>query len=191
MAQAAPPEPAPTRRLAAAGIISRVSIWFRTYGFDEILDDLLIGAYPLDADDVAMLHWAGVRRVLNLTEDDEYRRGEREVVTAAYRDAGIDEYRLEFIDHGPLSPEGTEATVQEVLRWLDEAVRSYVHCRAGWQRSPAIAAGVVAVRNHLEIEAALEFVQARKPSADPLPHQREDLLRWWRQRDQLDSGAGG
>ena len=90
MAQAAPPEPAPTRRLAAGGIISRVSIWFRTYGFAEILDDLLIGAYPLDADDVAMLHWAGVRRVLNLTEDDEYRRGEREVVTAAYRDAGVE-----------------------------------------------------------------------------------------------------
>ena len=63
--------------------------------------------------------------------------------------------------------------------WLDEGARTYLHCRAGWQRSAAVAAGVVAVRTGREIEAALDYVQRRKPSADPLPHQREDLRRWW------------
>ena len=63
------------------------------------------------------------------------------------------------------------------------AIRTYLHCRAGWQRSAAVAAGIVAVREGMEIEDALAFVQLRKPSADPLPHQREDLRRWWEQRE--------
>src|SRR5437763_15769468 len=60
-----------------------MSTWFRTYGFADVHDDLLIGAYPLDADDVGMLDWLGVRGVVNLVEDTEYRAGEREAVSAA------------------------------------------------------------------------------------------------------------
>ena len=71
--------------------------------------------------------------------------------------------------------------------WLDEGTRTYLHCRAGWQRSAAVAAGVVAVRTGREIDAALAYVQERKPSADPLPHQREDLRGWWAARG--DGGA--
>ncbi len=159
-----------------------MSKWFRTYGFAEILPELLIGAYPLDDEDVVTLNWIGVRRVLNLVADEEYRPGERDAVENAYAQAEIAEYRLDFVDHGALPGEGLEAAVQEVLSWLEADVRSYVHCRAGWQRSPAVAAGVVALRHGLGIDAALEFVEARKPSAEPLPHQREDLRRWWEER---------
>jgi hypothetical protein len=42
-----------------------------------------------------------------------------------------------------------------------------------------VAAGVVALRSGIDIDEALAEVQDRKPSADPLPHQREDLRRWW------------
>jgi predicted protein tyrosine phosphatase len=72
--------------------------------------------------------------------------------------------------------------VVAVNAWLGEGMRVYVHCRAGWQRSAAVAAGVVAMREELDIATALERVQLRKPSADPLPHQREDLQRWWEER---------
>jgi hypothetical protein len=34
----------------------------------------------------------------------------------------------------------------------------------------------------IDVDEALAHVQARKPSADPLPHQREDLRRWWQER---------
>ena len=71
----------------------------------------------------------------------------------------------------------------ELERRLDAGERTYLHCRAGWQRSAAIAAGVVAIRRHLDIEDALLFVQRAKPSADPLDHQREDLRRWWESRN--------
>ena len=156
-----------------------MSRWFRSYGFAAVLDDLLVGAYPLDRDDVDALTDVGIERVLNLTEDDEYRPGDRAAVERALREAGIEERRLSLTDYGGLPPDVLEAAVREVNGWLDDGARTYLHCRAGWQRSAAVAAGVVAVRTGREIDDALAYVQRRKPSADPLPHQRADLRRWW------------
>jgi protein-tyrosine phosphatase len=163
-------------------IAGTVSNWFRTYGFAPVSDDLLIGAYPLDSDDVEMLAFNGVRRVLNLVQDGEYRRGERGEVQRALAANQIEERRLRLVDYGGLDPDAIERAVDEVNGWLDDGERTYVHCRAGWQRSAAIAAGVVALREGIEIDEALARVQSRKPSADPLPHQREDLRRWWSER---------
>jgi protein-tyrosine phosphatase len=159
-----------------------VSHWFRTYGFADLLDGLLVGAYPLDASDVGTLTALGVKRILNLAEDQEYRRGEREVVSDALRSSGIEEHRMSLLDFGGLPLPALEAAVRDVNCWLDAGLRTYVHCRAGWQRSAAVAAAVIAVRQRLDIDEALALVQARKPSADPLPHQREDLRRWWQER---------
>ena len=164
-----------------------VSRWFRSYGFADVLDDLIVGAYPLDDDDVATLARLGVRHVLNLSEDSEYRPGDRQAVERALRAAGIEERRLGLTDYGGLPPEALETAVQEVGAWLEEGERAYVHCRAGWQRSAAVAAGVVAVHTGRDIEDALDYVERRKSSANPLPHQREDLRRWWAARG--DSGA--
>jgi hypothetical protein len=160
-------------------MIRVVSSWFRTYGYAEVLDGLVIGAYPLDASDVGMLGWIRIERILNLVEDEEYRRGERAAVEAALGKAGIEEYRLDLVDYGGLSAEQLEGAIQQVSGWLEQGIRSYVHCRAGWQRSAAVAAGVVALRENLDIDDALVLVQSRKPSADPLPHQRADLRSWW------------
>lgn len=163
-------------------IASTLSNWFRSYGFARVYDEFLIGAYPLDSDDVEMLAFNGVRRVLNLVEDGEYRRGERDAVQRALASNQIEETRLRLVDYGGLDTEAIEQAVQEINGWLDDGQRTYVHCRAGWQRSAAIAAGVVALREGIEIDDALARVQSRKPSADPLPHQRDDLRRWWATR---------
>jgi protein-tyrosine phosphatase len=160
-----------------------VSTWFRTYGFADVLGGLVIGAYPLDESDVGMLSWIGVQRVLNLTRDEEYRRGEREAVARALAAAGIEEYRLGFTDYGGLPVSELEQAVQEVNAWLDQGTVAYVHCRAGWQRSAAVAAAVIAVREGLDPDDAIVQVQVRKPSADPLPHQRADLRKWWEARN--------
>jgi predicted protein tyrosine phosphatase len=160
-----------------------MSLWFRSYGFADVHPDFVIGAYPLDEEDVAMIAHLGVDRILNLVEDAEYRPGERDIVIAALAASGIEEQRLDMIDFGSLASESLEAAVSQVIEWLDEGHRVYLHCRAGWQRSAAIAAGVVAIREQRGIEEALDVVQARKPSADPLPHQREDLLTWWAGRN--------
>ena len=96
--------------------------------------------------------------------------------------AGIAESRFYLTDYGGLPADQLEAAVEEIGGWLDAGDRTYLHCRAGWQRSAAVAAGVVAVRNGIGIDEALASFAERKPSADPLPHQREDLRRWWEWR---------
>jgi protein-tyrosine phosphatase len=159
-----------------------VSRWFRSYGFADVYDNLTVGAYPLDDGDVAAIAAAGIQRVLNLTEDLEYRAGDRRAVRDALAAAGIEERRLSLPDYGGLPPAALDAAVEQITAWLDVGARVYVHCRAGWQRSAAVAAAVVAVRADVDVDAALEAVQRRKPSADPLPHQREDLRRWWAAR---------
>jgi len=147
-----------------------------------VLDHLVVGAYPLDEGDVHVLSTLGIERVLNLAADDEYRPGDRAAVAQALREAGIEEHRVSFADFGRLPADGLEAAVQEVNAWLDEGATTYVHCRAGWQRSAAVAAAVIAVREGVDVEEALAHVQRQKPSADPLPHQRVDLRRWWAAR---------
>ncbi len=159
-----------------------MSAWFEDFGFDEVADGMLVGAYPQDADDVAALRAAGVTRVFNLVSDDEYVPGLREECVVALGDAGIEERRMELVDFGGLLPGQLEHSVQSVLAWLEQGERVYVHCRAGWQRSAAVAAGVVALRCDVELDDALESIRQRRPQADPLPHQRRDLARWWRMR---------
>jgi protein-tyrosine phosphatase len=157
-----------------------VSQWLLTYGLARVQRDLLVGAMPGDRSDVEMLGRFGVRKVLNLVEDDEYEPADsRQQVAAALADAEIEERRVSVVDYGHLSPEAIEEAVTTVVDWLEHGQRTYLHCRAGWQRSATVAAGVIALTEQLEIDQALAELNERKPSADPLPHQREDLHAWW------------
>lgn len=182
-------------RVSTAGVAARqpqscrpMSDWFRVYGFADVHTELLIGAYPVDADDVAMLAQVGIRRVLNLVEDEEYAPGQRVQVVGSFADAGIEETRMNLTDYGRLPADALEEAVDLVVGWLREGLRTYVHCRAGWQRSAAVAAGVVAVYDEIDIESALALIRRRKPSANPLHHQREDLLSWWDARGRSGDG---
>ncbi len=159
-----------------------MSIWFRTYGYASVHKRLIIGALPLDEPDVRMLSALGVSAVLNMVEDSEYGRGARRAVERALGREGISEARLPTRDFGDLSPELLEQAINQVNAWLDEGEIVYLHCRAGWQRSAAVAAGVVALREGIELDEALEQVQRFRSTAVPLPHQREDLRRWYETR---------
>jgi len=159
-----------------------MSTWFRTYGYGEVHPGLIVGAYPLDRDDVDRIALLRVERVLNLVEDSEYQPGDRAAIEAAYAEHGIDETRMNLTDFGRLPSERLEQAVSTLVEWLDAGQRVYVHCRAGWQRSAAVASGAVAVLREMEIEEALSAVREQKPTADPLPHQRADLHEWWATR---------
>ena len=159
-----------------------MSDWFGRFGFAEVGDGLLVGAYPLDAEDVTEIAGAGVDVVYNLVEDEEYEAGERDAATAALAAAGVSERRLPLVDYGNVPEAALDRAVDEVLGDLEAGRRVYVHCRAGWQRSATVAAGVLALREGLPIEDALAVLRERKPTAEPLGHQRADLLAWWRTR---------
>lgn len=160
-----------------------MSEWFEHFGFAHVGADLLIGAYPQDADDVAALKDAGVTAVFNLVQDVEYEHeGGRDACATALAAAGIREQRIELIDFGNLPPGHIELAARTVLAWLQEGERVYVHCRAGMQRSAVVSAAIVALHEELEPLDALDRVRARNPRANPLAHQRKDLLRWWDKR---------
>lgn len=159
-----------------------MSNWFQTYGFVRVLDDLLIGAYPLDEDDVAALEQEGIERILNLAEEREYEDGERAVIERSLLAAAIEERRLTLADFGGLPRGQLDEAVNCVVAWLEEGLRTYVHCRAGRQRSVIVAAGVLSVRSGLDPGDALAQVLSRHPFACPLPHQYDDLMSWWEWR---------
>jgi protein-tyrosine phosphatase len=159
-----------------------MSAWFERFGFAEVLDGLLVGAYPTDRDDVQRLLGAGVASTYNLCEDVEYGNTGRDDVAAALTEANISERRLPLADYGGIDADDLERAVTEVCDALGAGDRVYLHCRAGWQRSAAVAAGVIALRELVGIEAALAQLRERKPSAEPMPHQRADLLAWFERR---------
>ena len=159
-----------------------MSTWFSTYGYGEVHPGLVVGAYPLDGADVDHLGRMRVERVLNLVEDSEYQPGDREAIEAAYASLGIDETRMNLVDFGHLPADRLEQAVSTLVGWLEDGRRVYVHCRAGWQRSAAVASGAVAIVRRISIEQALDTVRQQKPTADPLPHQRADLHAWWESR---------
>ena len=159
-----------------------MSDWFEDFSFAQVGDGLVMGAYPQDADDVEELVYAGVTRIFNLVQDVEYGLGAREACVAALARAGIRERRLELVDYGSLTPAQIESAVRVVLAWLDEGERVYIHCRAGWQRSAVVVAAVIALREGVAPPAALAILRERKPTANPLAHQRADLFAWWEQR---------
>jgi Dual specificity phosphatase, catalytic domain len=161
-----------------------MSRWFERFGHARIRPRLIVGAIPLDRDDVAELAALGVTAAYNLCEDAEYGDGGRRAAAARRRAAGalsaagITERRLPLPDYGGLPPAAIEQASAEVRAALAEGQTVYLHCRAGWQRSAAMAAAVVALEDGLPVDAALEAVRRRKPTADPLPHQRNDLAAW-------------
>jgi len=162
-----------------------MSEWFEDYGFAQVHPQLYVGAVPLDANDVQTLVDVGIRKVLNLVQDREYPDGARLEVEIALATNAIEEFRVQFIDFGNLPEPALGAAVQQVDRWLSDDQTVYLHCRAGWQRSATVAAGVIILREQVGIDEALGRLRARKPSADPLPHQKADLRRWWQWRQTL------
>jgi protein-tyrosine phosphatase len=156
-----------------------MSDWFERFGFAPVARGLLTGAYPADRADVKALAGAGVEEIVNLCEDAEYEPGARAAVQAALAAAGIRERRIELVDYGALPEQALGRAVSEVMDALEEGRRVYLHCRAGWQRSAAVAAAVIAEREDLDIEEALDVLRERRPVAAPLEHQRADLIAWW------------
>src|SRR5919206_4550679 len=100
-----------------------MSEWFERFGFGEVADNLLTGAYPRDRHDVAVLAGERVTSILNLCEDCEYGSGERDAVAEALRDAGIRELRVASVDYGELIPSRLEEATDAVLAWPEAGGR--------------------------------------------------------------------
>jgi atypical dual specificity phosphatase len=161
-----------------------MSEWFVTFGLAAVDSEhrLFIGAIPTDHGDVGALSERNIEVVVNLCKEDEYPDGARVDVETALTRAGIDEQRFPFTDHGDLAAAQLDAAVGEVVRQLDSGRRVYVHCRAGRQRSSAVATAALALREGVSLDEALDEIRRRKPDALPLEHQWLELKSWYQKR---------
>ncbi len=141
--------------------------------YNRLGDRLLAGAMPFRAEHVEVLASEGVNAVVNLCEDREYWRDERELVLAAYAQAGIVEHQFPVID-GSTVP---AAVLGEAVSVAREAT-VYVHCRGGRERSATVSAAIISATEGLSVERALERARERRPIFRPLPWQIHGLEAW-------------
>jgi atypical dual specificity phosphatase len=141
--------------------------------YNRLGDRLLAGAMPFRADHVEALASEGVTAVVNLCEDREYWRDERELVLAAYLDARITEHQLPVID-GSTVP---AAVLAEAVRVARQGT-VYVHCRGGRERSATVAAAIISATEGVSVERALAQARERRPTFRPLPWQVHGLEAW-------------
>ena len=141
--------------------------------YARLSDRLLAGAMPFTDGHVQALAGEGVTTVLNLCEDGEYWQGERELVEAGYRRAGIVEHRLGVRDGCTVPPDLLERAVA-----LASAETVYVHCRGGRERAATVCTAILSRRHGVPVEEALRIAQAANPVFRPLPGQLAGLLAW-------------
>jgi atypical dual specificity phosphatase len=141
--------------------------------YSRISDRLLAGPMPFGLTHVDQLLAEGVGTVVNLCEEREYWRGERDEVLNAYRAAGIVEHHLPVKDGSTVPVDVIAAAVAAAG---DTTV--YVHCRGGRERSATVATALLAAAEGLEIEHALARARERRPIFAPLPWQVTALHAW-------------
>jgi atypical dual specificity phosphatase len=141
--------------------------------YSRLNDSLLAGPMPHTEEHVQSLRDEGVVVVVNLCEEREYWDGERETVTSAYEAAGIRELHLPVKDGSTVPPGVIDAAVEGMQHGV-----VYVHCRGGRERSATVATALLAAREGVPIERALELAQSGRPVFKPLPWQLEGLHAW-------------
>ena len=119
-----------------------------------------------------------VTAVINLCEDREYWQDEHDLVSAAYRRAGIVEHRLAVRDGSTVPASVLDRAVE-----LAGSGTLYVHCRGGRERSATVCAAILAHRSGLTIEEALAAASARWPTCRPLPWQIAGVRAWAASRE--------
>jgi ADP-ribosyl-[dinitrogen reductase] hydrolase len=148
-------------------------------GFRQLDHQVLHGRNPLTAKDVEALMEAGVTRVIDLREDHEWgRTGKfgREAV-AALDWCGIERLTVPIVDGDAPSTDQLDRTWQ-LLEEAPEDGRTYVHCRAGIERTGAVLAAYLARRDGLSLDEVLANLSASDAGLHPLPFQVEAVRHW-------------
>lgn len=126
-------------RIYARAVFYPTLAWNYTLGrilhvrnwWDRIDPHVIVGAYPFSRD-VAMMHAAGVRAVVNTCE--EYAGPQSE-----YERMGIEQLRIPTTDFTHPSLENVSHAVEFVQKHVAAEQTVYIHCKAGRARSATVA----------------------------------------------------
>ena len=151
-------------------------------GFEmEWLDRrIAAGRNPLSVRDVADLRAAGITHVLDLREDSEWAapRFGHDAVEAMAR-LGINRMHIPVKDMGapqPLDFDRANAWIEKALALPNAKV--YLHCRAGMERTAAIAIAFWIAREGISYDAAFRNLKGKRPIFKPLPAQERAVKDW-------------
>ncbi|MEW6213118.1 MAG: dual specificity protein phosphatase [Acidobacteriota bacterium] len=124
---------------------------------DRITEEVWCGA-TLETGDLPILVSLGIRRVINLENYENYD-------FKALAEADIEVFNLPLLDIDHPLPDDL---IQRAVSLIDEAARRgdqvYVHCTAGWQRSPAVVACYLIYKG-MGAEESLALVKRMRPVA--------------------------
>lgn len=150
------------------------------FGFDWLDDRLAAGRNPLSARDVSTLNQAGITHVLDLRETSEWIAPHFGLeAVEAMEGAGITRLHLPIVDMDAPEPADFDAA----WAWVEDASSDpdaviYLHCRAGMERTAAIAGALAARRAAISFDEALAQLQGKRPIFQPLPPQRRAAQAW-------------
>ena len=138
------------------------------------------GRNPLSTRDVAQLRAAGITHVLDLREEAEWsapRFGAPAVEAMAKM--GINRMHLPVADRG--APDALD--FDRAVAWIDKALaqsnaKVYLHCRAGMERTAAIAIAFWVAREGISYDAAFRNLKGKRAILQPLPNQERAVKAW-------------
>jgi ADP-ribosylglycohydrolase len=176
--------PLPTDSDPEAEAIGYVMPILRHFTCDEIAPGVFAGRAPIFRRDVWKLRSLGITHILDLREDLEWdgpgRRGGSAIDEI---DAfGMSRLRVAIRDMGTPKP----SDLDQAVAYLDAALhlggRVYLHCRAGVQRTGAIAAAWYARREGCSVDEAIERLRQRRPDLEPMVFQVAAARAWLAER---------
>lgn len=168
------PDPtAPTDSDPEAEAIGYVMPILRHFTCDEIAPGVYAGRAPIFRRDVWKLQSLGVTHILDLREAHEWdgpgRRGSSAIMEIDR--LGLARLPVAIKDMGTPSARHLD----EAVGFMDAALHLggtvYVHCRAGVQRTGAIAAAWYARREACSVDEAIEKLRVRRPDFEPMVFQ--------------------
>ena len=133
-----------------------------------------IGSCPY-AGDRQRIYERGIRAVVALYEPDER-------ANASWVDLGVEVVSVPTRDWAGIPAANFDRVVEVISACLEADKPVLLHCLAGINRAPTLAAAVLCKRHGLTVEAALEVVRRARPAACPTLEQETSLREWLRMR---------
>ena len=180
--------PLPNDADPEAEAIGYVMPILRSFSWDEIAPGVHAGRAPIFRRDVWRLRARGVTHILDLREtlewDEPGRRGGSAI--AEIDVLGMSRLQVAIRDMGTPRPDHLD----EAVAYMDAALHLggsvYVHCRAGVQRTGAIAAAWYARQQRCSIDEAVTRLRDRRPDFEPMVFQVAAARDWLAQQKKPD-----
>lgn len=146
-------------------------MWEWCLNWNEVRDDLLIGACPITPDDLSRIkHETGVTAVLSL-QTDECRAAfdiSIELLRAHAQEIGLTMANAPMRDFDPPDQRrNLPNAVRQLTNLLGDGHRVYLHCTAGVNRAPLTALGYLTFVERHTPDEAMAIIRAARQDAEP------------------------